>query len=295
MQIITEPLEVIADGCTLTEGPRWRDGRLYFSDISGRRVCAVDDAGRMETIASFDDKCSGLGFLPNGDMLIVLMRTAKLMRLGKTGLSLHADLAPFADAEVNDMAVGPTGRAYVGQLGFDYEKGEPRKSTSLIVIEPDGTASVAANEVWGPNGIALSADGRTLYTAESSAGCITAFDVDGDGRLSSRRVFGRPPEGGVPDGICLDSEGGLWAGLPVSSLQPGGASPGFVRLGADGQPTHKILSPPGRVAIACAFGGPDRRTLYLCTTSSIHAAETVVQRGGRIERVRLEFTGAGVP
>jgi len=292
---ITAPVETIAEGFTLAEGPRWRNGKLYFSDMFAHRICTVDDGGRLETLLEVDDKPSGLGFMPNGDLLFVLMHSAKVMRLGTSGVTLHADLAPFADADINDMAVGPTGRAYVGQLGFDYSKGEERRTTSLIRIEPDGAASVAARDLWGPNGIVLSADGRTLVTAEASGWQITAFDIDGDGSLSGRRLFARPPEGHAPDGICMDSRGGIWAAIPVALKAPGAFGPGFMRFEEGGRVTHLVPMPEGRRAIACAFGGADRRTLYLCTTDTFIPDEARAQRGARIERVRLEFAGAGVP
>lgn len=292
---ISAPVETIASGFTLTEGPRWRDGRLYFSDMFAHRICAVDEAGRLEILVEAADKPSGLGFLPSGDLLFVLMSTAKIMRRSTKGVTLHADLASFADGDINDMAVGPTGRAYVGQLGFDHDKGEKPKTTSLIMVEPDGRASIAARDLWGPNGIVLAADGRTLITAEASGFQISAFDVDGAGRLSNRRIFAKPPEGQAPDGICMDSGGGIWAALPVALGAPGIFGPGFVRFEEGGRATHLIPIQEGRRAIACAFGGADRRTLYLCTTDSFVPDEARVRRGARIERVRLEFTGAGIP
>ena len=120
METVTAPLEIVADGLTMTEGPRWHNGRLYFSDMFGGRVCATDDSGRVETIARFDDKPSGLGFLPNGDLLVVQMRSGKIMRVAGGQTSLYADISAFADAEINDMVVDGAGRAFVGLMGFDY-------------------------------------------------------------------------------------------------------------------------------------------------------------------------------
>ncbi|HLG86104.1 MAG TPA: SMP-30/gluconolactonase/LRE family protein [Alphaproteobacteria bacterium] len=295
MITISTPIETVADGLTLTEGPRWHGGRLYFSDMHAQRICAVDEAGRLETVVKTDDMPSGIGFMPDGDMLFVLMRSHKVMRFSRGRISLHADLDRFADARINDMAVGPTGRAYVGQLGFEFEGNDPRKTTTLVVIEPDGEARVAASDLWGPNGIALSADGRTLYTAEASDSRITAFDMAADGSLSNRRTFAVPPEHNAPDGICLDSQGGIWAGLPVGAKAEGLWGLGFVRMEEGSRATHRIPVPSGRRAIACCFGGDDRKTLYLCTVDTFKSDEILKTRGGRIERLRLDFTGAGTP
>ena len=293
--IIDTPIETVATGFTLTEGPRWRNGKLYFSDMFAGQICTVDEAGHLETVVTVDGKPSGIGFMPNGDMLFTIMNKAKVMRLGSNGVTLHADLAPFADGEINDMAVGPTGRAYVGQLGFDHDKGEPAKTTKLIVIEPDGKARVAADGLWGPNGIVLSEDGKMLVTAEAAGFQISAFDVDGAGNLSNVRIFAKPPERYAPDGICMDSRGGIWAAHPVGMNIEGLWGPGFMRYEAGGEETHLIPIGKGRRAIACAFGGADRRTLYLCTTDVFSRDDALRNKGARIGRVRLDFTGAGVP
>ncbi len=294
-EIIRAPIETIAAGFTLAEGPRWHDDRLYFSDMFARRICSLDEGGRLETVCEAADKPSGLGFLPNGDLLFVLMQEQKVMRFSGGKVELHADLSALADGQINDMAVGLAGHAYVGQLGFDYEKGETPKSTSLLTIAADGTPGIAADDLWGPNGIALSADGRTLVTAEAAGYLLTAFDIDAAGRLSNRRIFAQPPEGHAPDGICLDAEGGVWAGIPVVLNAPGMASPGFMRFVEGGTVTHVLPIGEGRRAIACVFGGGDRRTLYLCTTDTFSGKEALIRRSARIERVRLPFTGAGVP
>ena len=162
-------------------------------------------------------------------------------------------------------------------------------------MEPDGSAHVAADGIMGPNGIVISAVGRTLITGESAGYVITAFDRDDKGRLFNRRVFAQPPAGHAPDGICLDSDGGVWAAIPVILGAPGMFGPGVMRFEEGGRVTHLVPMPANRRALACMFGGADRRSLYICTARSFSEKEAVARRVGRIERVKTDFTGAGLP
>jgi sugar lactone lactonase YvrE len=295
-EIVIRDVETLAEGLTLTEGPRWHDGRLYFSDMYAHRVCALDERGRLETIAAFEDRTSGLGFLPGGDMLVVLMSSARLMRVGKSGPTLHADLRRFASHDINDMVVTSSGRAYVGQLGFDAEKGVERKPTTLITVDPSGAAAIAADNLGCPNGLAVTADGRTLIIAESTMNRLSAFDLDGSGRLGNRRIFARlPGERQGPDGFCLDDRGGAWVAIPFNLDEGSSTSPGFIRVEEGGRVTHRVPVEEGRKAIACVFGGAGRDHLYLCTCAESDADGARRARGGRIERVSVGFKGAGTP
>jgi sugar lactone lactonase YvrE len=256
----------------------------------------VDVRGRVEVIAAFDDSPSGLGFLPDGDLLIVLMHAGKIVRMCGGRISDYADLSRYAVVP-NDMLVDKEGRAYVGQLGFDYRR-EARRSADLLAIESGGKVSVVASDLWGPNGIALTSDAGTLIVAESEGDRLIAWDRIADGRLANRRTFAQLPASHRPDGICLDADGGVWTALPFAmgmDAAPKHFGPGIVRVGVDGKISHLIHAPAGRRFVACVFGGEDRRELYIC---SIHTASPTKGRselGARIERVRLAFTGAGLP
>ena len=107
-------IETLVDGLVFPEGPRWRDGTLWFSDIWDDRVARVSPEGECITVAQLEQP-SGLGWLPDGRLLIVAMAARKLMRLEPSGdLAVHADLSPFADWPCNDMVVADDGTAYVG-------------------------------------------------------------------------------------------------------------------------------------------------------------------------------------
>ena len=279
----TKP-RVLAEGLRFPEGPRWRDGRLYFSDMHAGRVLALDADGRCEEVLALDgDEPSGLGWLPDGRLLVVAMRARKLLRRDPGGLAVHADLAPLLPLLANDMVVDGRGRAYVGNFGFDLHAGERPRPTSLALVHPDGRSELAAADLLFPNGSVVTPDGRTLIVAESFGARLTAFDVAADGRLSRRRVFAAL-EGAVPDGICLDAEGAVWVASPVSH--------GALRVREGGEVTHRIAVE--RQAYACMLGGPERRTLFLCTAESPDPAATAARRG-RIEAVEVDVPGAGWP
>jgi sugar lactone lactonase YvrE len=284
---VTGAIERVAGGFAFTEDPRWRGDRLYFVDMQNHRVHSVTPDGAVAELAVLNDAPSGLGFTPDGDLLIVAMTHEKIYRLGSHGLSVHADVRALAGSGINDMAVDAEGRAYVVQFGFDYAKGEPFVASPLIVVEPDGTVGVAAPDLAVANGIVISGDGRTLYVAESAGRRISAFDIGQGGVLSGRRVFAELPEGHYPDGICLDSEGGVWA----ATIQHG-----VVRVEDGGRITHRVTLPPGRNVYACMLGGPDRRDLYLCTAETHEHGPATAAMSAAIDRVRdVGFTGVGLP
>jgi sugar lactone lactonase YvrE len=246
-------------------------------------------------LATFDDFVGGLGFLPDGDLLCVLSKGRTLQRIGAGGVSLYADLSGLCRFVLNDMVVRE-GRAYVSQPGFDIwstpMSGFP-EPTDIIVVEAGGEPRIAASGLLSPNGMAVDPDGRTLYVAECTGLRIGAFDVHLDGGLSGHRTFAQLPDGAIPDGICLDAEGAIWAAAPVVAEPVMGQGPGVLRLTPDGQATHLVPVGEGRRALACALGGPDRRTLFICTVADF--AQGFAPGSGRIEQVRVDVAGAGIP
>ncbi len=280
-------LETLAEGIVFGEGPRWHEGRLYFSDIKAHRVEAVDLHGKRETVAQLRGEPSGLGWLPDGRMLVVSMQDHRLLRLDPEGLHEVADLSPHCGGKANDMVVDAKGRAYIGNIGFDLDA-QPiaPRPTSLVRVDPDGSVHVAARELWCPNGLAITADGRTLVAAESAAGRLAAFDVAADGSLSDQRIFAALPEGAAPDGICVDAEDAVWVASPTTRE--------FLRVREGGEVAERIGTGE-RIAIACALGGPARRTLFLVTSTTMSLAEALRGRFGRIETCEVAIPGAGWP
>ncbi len=277
---------VILDRLAFPEGPRWHDGRLWFSDQHDKRVVAMTVDGTAETIIEVPQQASGLGWLPDGRLLVVSMLDRTVMRLEPDGaFVVHADLSGLAPGPCNDMVVDASGRAYVGNFGFDMYGGEGARLTCVIAVEPDGTASVVADEVAFPNGSIITDDGATLLVGESMASRISAWDIAADGTLSNRRVWAQLDKTTV-DGMCLDAEGAIWAACPYTGR--------VLRLREGGEIVDEVTGThPG--AFACMLGGDDRRTLYLCTASTHVPDEARVAHGGRIEAVVVDVPGAGLP
>ena len=143
---------ILLDGLVFLEGPRWRDGKLWLSDMHDYRVLTVDMGGRSQTVCTVDHQPSGLGWLPDGRLLVVSMTDRCLLRLDPEGLVLHADLSALATHDCNDMVVDDHGRAYVGNFGSEISGGATPKPAALILVTPEGDASIVAEELQFPNG-----------------------------------------------------------------------------------------------------------------------------------------------
>ena len=207
------PVSTLTDNLAFPEDPRWHKGHLYFADMLDRRVARIDHDGIVTTLATFEDSPSGIGFLPNGDMLVVSMYHEQLIRVDANGnKSLYADLGTAAGAGVNDMVVDREGRAYIVQFGGDMH--EPPVPSPLVIVQPDGSVGTDGEGLLIGNGIRITDNGKTLVVAESAGKRISLFDIGGGGKLSNHRTVALP-DGHFADGICLDAQGGHLGGGPV--------------------------------------------------------------------------------
>jgi len=282
---MTRTLTTVLAGLAFPEGPRWRAGRLWFSDMHAHEVVAMTPAGARETVFAQEGPVSGLGWLPDGRMLVVSMEDRRLLRIEPDGRAvLHADLGGVASGHCNDMVVDAKGRAYVGNFGYEFPGGSP-KPAKMARADPDGRVVEAAGDLVFPNGTMITPDGKTLIVGETFAARMTAFDVADDGALSNRRLWAQLPERAVPDGACLDAEGAIWVASPTTN--------DVIRLAEGGQVLERITAQQG--CFACMLGGEDRKTLYVLTAAGSGAEDTKRVRAGRIEAVRVEVPGAGLP
>ena len=284
--------EPFLSGLFFGECPRWHDGRLWYSDFFDQAVSSVSPDGERRKEVSFDGEPAGLGWLPDGRLLIASRLDRVIMRREPDGsLVQHGDLRPWATWHANDMVVASNGQAYAGNFGFDLDGLYEGKvdagvvgPASLIRVDPDGTSSEAAAELAFPNGTVISEDDATLVVAESAGGRLTAFDRAADGSLSNRRVWAALP-GVLPDGICLCADGTIWVA--------NAGSPECVRVAEGGEILERVRT--ARTCFACMLGDDDRRTLYLVTADESHAAKARAARHGSIEKVRTGVPGAGLP
>jgi sugar lactone lactonase YvrE len=282
---LTADRRVLLDGLGFPEGPRWHEGRLWFSDMGTATVNAVDLDSNAEEIARVEKRPSGLGWLPDGAMLVVSMGDRSLRRMEDGELVLHADISGLASFDCNDMVVDGRGNAYVGNAGFDLrERPLNPRPAQVVLVTPDGQARVVDDQVMFPNGSVVTPDGATLIVAETFANKLTAFDVGVDGSLSGRRTWADLPER-APDGICLDAEGAVWTADANTNL--------CVRVAEGGELLQTVGTGPRR-CFACMLGGPDRRTLFLCTAEGF-SGDAIRRRTGAIEAVEVDVPGAGWP
>ena len=275
---------VLLDGLVFGEGPRWHDGKLWFSDMHAHRVMTVNLDGKTETVAEVPGQPSGLGWLPDGQLLVVSMTDRRLLRLDPDGLTEAADLRELASYHCNDMVVDRQGRAYIGNFGFDFIARQPFAPAEIVLVTPDGNARVVADEMAFPNGSVITPDGRTLIVGETYGSRLTAFDIKPDGSLTGRRVWAQL-EQAVPDGICLDAEGAIWVASPMSAE--------VLRVREGGEVSHRIKV--STQAYACMLGGPERRTLFVLTAETTNPDEARAKKSGRVETVEVDVPGAGLP
>ncbi|WP_229053456.1 SMP-30/gluconolactonase/LRE family protein [Aeromicrobium sp. Leaf350] len=265
---MSHDITTVIDGLSFSECPRWHEDRLWFSDFYTSEVSSVlADGSDRRLEATVPNQPSGLGWLPDGRLLVVSMRDQKILRREHDGaLLLHADLSQHARGHLNDMTVDAQGRGYVGCFGFDLMGGEPSAAAPLLRVDPDGSVTEVATDLWFPNGIVITPSG-TLLVNETFGNRVTGFDVAPDGALENRRVWAelgplpteREFEKVLPqvvvaaDGSCLDAGGGLWVADATGGR--------LLRL-VDGAIDTEIET--GTPVYACALGGPDGTTLFAC-------------------------------
>ena len=280
MQITT-----LTTGLCFGEGPRWHDDQLWLSDMHAHQVLKVSYSGETTPVIEVENRPSGLGWLPNGDLLVVSMTDSRILRFDGEKLVTHADLSSLASFHCNDMVVDSNGRAYVGNFGFDLMAGAAPAPAELICVEPDGSARIVADQLMFPNGIVITEDASTLIVAETFSARLTAFDILDNGDLTNRRIWAELPQGAVPDGICLDSHGGIWSASPTSH--------DCIRQIEGGEVTHRIELE--QAAYACILGGADGNTLFVLTADSSDPEECKASRSGRVVSCQVPFNRAGRP
>ena len=297
---VADDVQTVLRDLSYLECPRWHDGRLWVADFYTHRVySAAEDGSDLRVEAEVPQQPSGLGWLPDGRLLIVSMRDATLLRREADGaLVVHADLSAHVAGHPNDMVVDALGRAYVGNFGFDLMGGADLAPTGLLRVDPDGTVTEVADDLWFPNGSVITPDG-VLLVDETFGNRITAFDIGVDGSLANRRVwaqFGDLPTSRsladavpqlvvAPDGCGLDAEGCLW----VADATHGRV----IRVREGGEIVDAVV--PGTGVFACMLGGADGRTLYLCCAPDFDEHARSAAREAELRSVRVSVPHGGMP
>lgn len=291
------PTTTLATGFSFLEAPRWHDGRIWFSDFYTYQVySAREDGSGLREEAEVPGQPSGLGWLPDGRLLAVSMRDRRILRREADGtLVTHADLSRHAAGHLNDMVVDSRGRAYVGNFGFDLMGGAPLKPTALHRVDPGGTVTEAATDLWFPNGSVITPDG-TLLVDETFGNRVTAFDLTQEGQLTNRRVWAEfgplpteratekvlPQAAVAPDGCCLDAEGALWIADGIGNR--------LLRVSEGGTITDEVR--PGTGVYACALGGSDGKTLFACAAPDFHENTRKAAREASLIALRVAVPAA---
>ena len=284
---------VLVDNLRFPEGPRWRDGKLWCCDFFTQRIVRVDLHGNVETVVELPDTPTSLDWTPAGQLLVVSAVARRLLRLEKDGLVEIADLSDLVAYPCNDMVVDGHGRAYVGNMGFDF--GHPDATPTpgtILLVTPEGSVRVVADGLAFPNGMVITPDGQTLIVAESHAARLTAFAIEPDGSLAHRRVWAQFEDRGdygasegqiTPDGMCLDADGAVWVASPntraVLRIHEGAAITAHISLAT--------------IPLACMLGCSERRSLFITTTESLDPSDS--NAIGRIEIIQVDVPGAGRP
>lgn len=284
-----QQLETVVDGLRFPEANRWHQDALWFVDMHNGEILRLPmDAGTPTIIATVEGMASGLGWLATGDLVVSAMDQRRILTVADDGTqSVYCDLTGISDSLINDLLVDDhTDRIYIGAFGYDAYGGAPARRGPLYIVEPDGTARLAADGFAFPNSAVMLPGTRTLVIAETWGRRMTAFDVNEDGDLVNRRIWAELEAGVMPDGNCVDIDGGIW----IASLKSGE----FQRILEGGRVTHRIPV-PGRHAIDCVLGGKHGTTLYLSTADSLAPRVTADTRRGWIQAIDVAVPGPIFP
>ncbi len=295
-------LSSLLEGGAFFESPRWHDGRWWVSDFYRQAVYTVTTDGSEELVLEVEHQPSGLGWLPDGSLLIVSRKDQRLLRRDREGsVTTHADLGAFTGSPLNDMVVDTRGRAWVGCFGFDLMAFADPQLAPLMRVDPDGSASLAADELMFPNGSVITPDGSTLIVGET-AGCrYTSFTIQADGTLADRRVWAQlgptpaiaplqemlPQITVGPDGCTLDADGHIWAADEAGAR--------CIRIAPGGAIVEEIRTPEGLSCFACALGGEDGRTLLMCAAPDFLESSRRRAREAVLLTATVDVPHAGLP
>jgi sugar lactone lactonase YvrE len=284
-------VKTLADSTTglkFTESPRWYNDKLWFLDIHDKRIKTVDLSGSLATVVELPFIPNSFGLTPEGTVVVGDAFQRRIYHQAGDALQQVADISELTEFCLSDGIVDARGRLYVGDIGYNFldPAAKPVETCVIVLVGPDGRASVVADELFFPNGMVITPDGRTLIVGETLGHRLTAFDIQEDGSLSNRRVWAQLPSSVGPDGICLDSHGGVWCANPEGTDS-------VVRVREGGDITDRIKVE--NHAYAVMLGGPERRHLFISVSGSHDPAEIQRNPNASIEVAEVGVPGEGIP
>lgn len=294
-------LTTLLEGGSFFEGPRWHEGTWWVSDFYRHQVSTVSADGTERAVCEVEGQPSGLGWLPDGSLVVSSMKDRRVLRFADGELTTLADLGDLAGGHLNDLVVDAHGHTFVGNFGFDLMGGEAPRPADLVRVDPDGSATVVARDLHFPNGSVITPDGGTLIVGETTGNRYTAFSLAADGTLGDRRTwaeFGPLPGGDsfgdqvgqlsvAPDGCALDAEGHLWVADALGNRA--------VRVAPGGAIVDEIAAPAGLGLYALMLGGDDGRTLLLCGAPDFFEHNRSSAREAVLLTTGVDVPRAGLP
>ena len=278
--------ETLATGYGLLEGPRTDDrNRLYFSDVRNGGVFRRSPDGKIETLIPNRKSVGGIALLESGAGIIVTGLTLAQWD-EKTGSlrDLFAEWNGKPLFGINDLTTDDQGSIWLGTFGCDINKFDFKSTPppgSLFRVDPPGKVTHLWEGVEVTNGLGFSPDRKLLYHCDSTTRAVWAYDVRSDRTVGDRRKFAQMPEG-MPDGMTVDAEGGVWVAMV--------GGPGeVVRFKSDGALDRRIKV-PAKTITSVAFGAPDMRDLYIVTANNDNR-----ELKGTVFRTRSDIPGLPVP
>lgn len=278
--------ETLATGYGLLEGPRTDEhNRLYFSDVRGGGVFRRSPDGQIETLIPKDRKAvGGIALNEGGGMLVTGLSLARWDEQSGQVTEIFSDWDGKPLFGLNDLTIDDQGSIWVGSFGCDINKFDFKSTPppgSLFRVDPSGQVTHLWEGVEVTNGLGFSADRSLLYHCDSTTRAVWVYEVRADRTVSDRQMFAKLPDG-MPDGMTVDVEGGVWVAVVAGSGE-------VVRFKPDGTLDQRI-NIPAKTITSVAFGGPDMCDLYVVTANNDQR-----DLKGTVFRARSDIPGLPVP
>ncbi len=250
-------LERVATGFRMAEGPVWDGESFLFSDVPPSKIHKLGSDGTVSTIRSDTRWGAGMAFDAERRLIICEVMGRRVTRVEKDGkeTTLAESYGGKKLNGPNDLTVDAKDGIYFTDPMFLNKDTREQDKEAVYYINPEGTVLRVADDMERPNGIALAGDGKTLFVADTAKSTLRAYPVKEDGSLGEGRDFGSVAG---PDGVKVDLDGNVYAAgrTGIAVWDASGK-----RLG-----TLKVPVTPNGLA----FGGADRRTMYITTAPSVY-------------------------